>query len=306
MIAILCCQAKIRFYESTQRLIQPRRVLCFLPQIPFNLLVEPPNKSIAALQLRTHLGDIAWRAISATTERTSRELQSLFTTSGHNSRDIDSAYRVVEQAVQIVNGRRPCMVPAKADETLGPFSAFLEACHCAAGGQVPLMRPAFLSKGQVGFMQLQALAPLSDTGAPGGVQISKLNDVIAKVLKPNVDNESLRPLVDIRRRILEENVQFRYPTAVAKSDKTETDIVETDETETDKPKTEEADGGKAAPSARIVRPELEYAHGKQPKAASQMSDQEFFHPHFNPKRLPPARCRFFYAPIVRFLGREDA
>jgi hypothetical protein len=27
MIAILCCQAKIRFYESTQRLIQPRRVL---------------------------------------------------------------------------------------------------------------------------------------------------------------------------------------------------------------------------------------------------------------------------------------
>jgi hypothetical protein len=28
MIAILCCQAKNRFYESTQRLIQPRRVLC--------------------------------------------------------------------------------------------------------------------------------------------------------------------------------------------------------------------------------------------------------------------------------------
>jgi hypothetical protein len=27
MIAILCCQAKNRFYESTQRLIQPRRVL---------------------------------------------------------------------------------------------------------------------------------------------------------------------------------------------------------------------------------------------------------------------------------------
>jgi hypothetical protein len=29
MIAILCCQAKNRFYESTQRLIQPRRVLWF-------------------------------------------------------------------------------------------------------------------------------------------------------------------------------------------------------------------------------------------------------------------------------------
>jgi hypothetical protein len=30
MIAILRCQAKNRFYESTQRLIQPRRVLCYL------------------------------------------------------------------------------------------------------------------------------------------------------------------------------------------------------------------------------------------------------------------------------------
>ncbi|MGA7891686.1 MAG: hypothetical protein WCA49_00540 [Candidatus Sulfotelmatobacter sp.] len=30
MIAILCCQAKNRFYESTQRLIQPRRVLWIL------------------------------------------------------------------------------------------------------------------------------------------------------------------------------------------------------------------------------------------------------------------------------------
>src|SRR5450759_4748058 len=29
MSAILRCQAKNRFYESTQRLIQPRRVLCF-------------------------------------------------------------------------------------------------------------------------------------------------------------------------------------------------------------------------------------------------------------------------------------
>jgi hypothetical protein len=28
MSAILRCQAKNRFYESTQRLIQPRRVLC--------------------------------------------------------------------------------------------------------------------------------------------------------------------------------------------------------------------------------------------------------------------------------------
>src|SRR5208282_4520465 len=33
MIAILCCQAKNRFYESTQRLIQPRRVLCVLSPI---------------------------------------------------------------------------------------------------------------------------------------------------------------------------------------------------------------------------------------------------------------------------------
>src|SRR5947209_20303268 len=28
MIAILCCQAKNRLYESSQRLIQPRRVRC--------------------------------------------------------------------------------------------------------------------------------------------------------------------------------------------------------------------------------------------------------------------------------------
>jgi K+-transporting ATPase ATPase A chain len=33
MIAILCCQAKNRFYESTQRLIQPRRVLCGYTEI---------------------------------------------------------------------------------------------------------------------------------------------------------------------------------------------------------------------------------------------------------------------------------
>src|SRR5450755_4346477 len=32
MSAILRCQAKNRFYESTQRLIQPRRVLCLEPQ----------------------------------------------------------------------------------------------------------------------------------------------------------------------------------------------------------------------------------------------------------------------------------
>src|ERR1022692_2750606 len=32
MIAILCCQAKNRFYESTQRLIQPRRVLWLRPE----------------------------------------------------------------------------------------------------------------------------------------------------------------------------------------------------------------------------------------------------------------------------------
>src|SRR5476651_963559 len=31
MSAILRCQAKNRFYESTQRLIQPRRVLCACP-----------------------------------------------------------------------------------------------------------------------------------------------------------------------------------------------------------------------------------------------------------------------------------
>src|SRR5665811_867057 len=31
MSAILRCQAKNRFYESTQRLIQPRRVLCSTP-----------------------------------------------------------------------------------------------------------------------------------------------------------------------------------------------------------------------------------------------------------------------------------
>src|SRR5450631_4266677 len=31
MSAILRCQAKNRFYESTQRLIQPRRVLCQKP-----------------------------------------------------------------------------------------------------------------------------------------------------------------------------------------------------------------------------------------------------------------------------------
>src|SRR5437870_6165260 len=32
MIAILSCQAKNRFYESTQRLIQPRRVLWIRPE----------------------------------------------------------------------------------------------------------------------------------------------------------------------------------------------------------------------------------------------------------------------------------
>jgi hypothetical protein len=42
MIAILCCQAKNRFYESTQRLIQPRRVLWalhfFVPAAVFGAL----------------------------------------------------------------------------------------------------------------------------------------------------------------------------------------------------------------------------------------------------------------------------
>jgi hypothetical protein len=52
MIAILCCQAKNRFYESTQRLIQPRRVLCIPTKqaavtatlIVFLIIVTPCNR----------------------------------------------------------------------------------------------------------------------------------------------------------------------------------------------------------------------------------------------------------------------
>jgi hypothetical protein len=40
MIAILCCQAKNRFYESTQRLIQPRRVRCIRITSSFGLKAE--------------------------------------------------------------------------------------------------------------------------------------------------------------------------------------------------------------------------------------------------------------------------
>src|SRR2546428_13077385 len=41
MIAILCCQAKNRLYESSQRLIQPRRVRCFCAV--FHLKFEFPK-----------------------------------------------------------------------------------------------------------------------------------------------------------------------------------------------------------------------------------------------------------------------
>ena len=37
---ILCCQAKNRFYESTQRLIQPRRVLCKSSKL---IAIHPDN-----------------------------------------------------------------------------------------------------------------------------------------------------------------------------------------------------------------------------------------------------------------------
>jgi hypothetical protein len=43
MIAILCCQAKNRFYESTQRLIQPRRVLWSFAKIKPSRVQQAPH-----------------------------------------------------------------------------------------------------------------------------------------------------------------------------------------------------------------------------------------------------------------------
>jgi len=58
MIAIMCCQAKNRFYESTQRLIQPRRVLWSLSTVSFSaanclLKNDSESRSLGKLLLRS-------------------------------------------------------------------------------------------------------------------------------------------------------------------------------------------------------------------------------------------------------------
>jgi hypothetical protein len=50
MSAILRCQAKNRFYESTQRLIQPRRVLCSRP-------LRAQSRCQIPAHARSHYGD---------------------------------------------------------------------------------------------------------------------------------------------------------------------------------------------------------------------------------------------------------
>jgi hypothetical protein len=55
MSAILRCQAKNRFYESTQRLIQPRRVLCIRLTKRKMAANSPRLKDIFITKLRTFI-----------------------------------------------------------------------------------------------------------------------------------------------------------------------------------------------------------------------------------------------------------
>src|SRR5450759_4248947 len=58
MSAILRCQAKNRFYESTQRLIQPRRVLC---RVSLNQLWDPSIARRSSAEKPLHILQILSR-----------------------------------------------------------------------------------------------------------------------------------------------------------------------------------------------------------------------------------------------------
>ncbi len=234
-----------------------------------NVASEPARNLTLELMIRS------WRKQAKTRRGTDLLHDLLFEAATHrkpsHARLISITDKFLRKAYDVLGGRRPCYIPIKEDNKLGPFATISGEILQHVTEHDVVLCPGYLArKRDTGYLKLEHINPaIVDTNGQGAItkKVEKIVSIFRQSLRKNLSSDDLPPVLQ-KNADMFRHITFRTP----------------------------ASGPSPSVGQNVFQ--IDFTENYLNLTPQQMSEEQFFEPCFNDP-LPNERCQFFMS-AVRF------